>query len=450
MSGSAAQTKRKGAPRHGILLLALATAAACSGKPAQRSLDAGIAPVRGFTGETEMVVEGPKPADAAPAEPALALQAEWVTAFGSGTGHAIDGFALAGSDVVVTGSFTISLGDGKDDPLRALTSTASSDDAFLLRLSPSGERRFWRRFGGPEHDAAGGVAELAGDLLFVRRGSQKKEDGSFLTRVAADGKPRAERFFPGVDLTHLILLAGGDVVVAGTGRRPNVNLGGGDRACGEGRSLVAARLRADGAHVWSRCAGASMITIEDVAASGDEVVLCGWFRGRLELGPAPLTTNSGPATATGSLLARLAAADGKVIAAGELPHADACGSVRRHGEGLLVAATGPSVSANGWTWIDGTPGAAVAARALPDGHIAAFLNLAVPAGHGQVALLSRDGKLLGRSRAIADLHWLFAEPLPDGSILVAGFVIGDELLGVELGGDTLTHGFVAKLRVRVL
>ncbi|UQA55125.1 hypothetical protein [Polyangium aurulentum] len=222
----------------------------------------------------------------------------WAKSFGDANNQFAQGIAAdASGNVIVAGIFigNINFGGG------TLTSnTIFFQDVFLAKFGPDGTHIFSNRFGGTNSENvnalavdAGGNAILAGDFqLSVDFGggtltSEGPSDayvakygpnGAFLWAKqfgdAAEQKARAVA----IDDKGNILVGG---QAAGA-----IDLGGGPLSAPGNPSAFAAKLDAEGGHVWSKVWGSGgKASISAIAAGpNDHVAIAGAFTGSLDLG----------------------------------------------------------------------------------------------------------------------------------------------------------------------
>lgn len=152
----------------------------------------------------------------------------WLIRIGGPGADAVQGVAAAGDRVAVAGTF----GPGADvlgQPLAAFDDRSPAGDGFVAALDAGGARRWARSFGGPEDETVAGVAIDArgrvavaasvratvhvGDADLVAKGPA---DG-LVAWWSADGAPGAAVLLGGTDFDGLraIVASGDRVVVAG-------------------------------------------------------------------------------------------------------------------------------------------------------------------------------------------------------------------------------------------
>jgi hypothetical protein len=173
-------------------------------------------------------------------------QLAWLVRIGGPGVDAVQGVAAKGDRVAVAGTFAAGA-DLLGQPLEARDDKSPLGDVFVGELDGHGARRWATSFGGPEDDAAAGVA-----------------------------------------IDEL-----GNVVVAAT-VRGSLHVGGAD---------LAARGTADGVVAWwsdSGAPGAAVLVggldfdgLRGIVAAGDRVVVSGFFSGKIRLGERALSAGGG-------------------------------------------------------------------------------------------------------------------------------------------------------------
>jgi hypothetical protein len=177
-------------------------------------------------------------------------------------------------------------------------------DAVIVSIDAEGAHRWSKRLGGPENEQFDAVAVDAQGNVFgagVFKGTAQFGGASlmasgndlFVAKYDPNGKHLwSKGFGPGGDAmrARIAVDAKGDVFVAGSSRA-TMSFGG-DPLVGSGNDdadVIVAKLRGDGAHLWSKRfgdlldQGASGIAVD---GSGNAVV-CGTFYGTLDFGGAP-------------------------------------------------------------------------------------------------------------------------------------------------------------------
>jgi hypothetical protein len=185
----------------------------------------------------------------------------WARTLGGKGDDAVEAVAVAADGAVVAAgafSYTIDMPDG------ALASKGA-DDVMVVAFAPDGTRRWARRFGGDDVDAANGVAIATDGAIYVvgelggaaTIGSSKLESAGLsdllVIKLAADGAPIWARRFggPGADLARAVRIApDGDVVVLGEMSR-EVDFGGGPLEAAGNRDAVVLKLGPDGSYRWA-------------------------------------------------------------------------------------------------------------------------------------------------------------------------------------------------------
>ncbi len=229
-----------------------------------------------------------------------------------GTGEALRVAAAVSGDVVVAGSFRVSLEASASD---TLLSDGATEDIFALRLGGETGTTVWAlRFGGPGSDWANSVAvDGDGNAYLTGRFQATVTFGAeprsavglsdvFLIKLSSGGG------LPAWDLTFgsdedddgygvaIDYANGEDVVVAG-GIGGNVDFGAGFVLTAQGQDGFAARFGSDGAGpLWVRqYGGAQDDAVYDVAiapGAGHEVLLVGSFRDTADFGGAAFVATS--------------------------------------------------------------------------------------------------------------------------------------------------------------
>lgn len=224
----------------------------------------------------------------------------WSVRFGGpGNDYAWQLVALPNGDLVVAGSFE---GTGAFGAERLVANGPS--DAFVARLSPSGDVRWVRQLGDGAYDGTRDlrVDPLSGDLLvalaFVSDTRDERSLG--LVRLTSEGVELWSRRFDGelVDPEVLRIDADGTILLAGDLRGP-VDFGG-DELVSNGwehddpaveshyatADVFLAKFGSDGEHIWStRFGDASEDWVSDIAITeAGDILVSGGFRVSLNVG----------------------------------------------------------------------------------------------------------------------------------------------------------------------
>lgn len=229
-------------------------------------------------------------APCAPGEPL------WGRRFGSSFGDTVADVALdPDGNIIVVGWVrgTADLGAG-------VLPGAGGDDAFVIKLSPTGEYLWSRRFGGPNDEGASGVAiDTDGAIVVVGSylgtgtfaGVPLVSAGGYdgwVAKLDASGAPAWARTLGGTGHDYIRDVgvdADGSVLVAGMFRGTST-FGGGPLVSAGDSDTVVARLDGAGAHVWSRRFGGTGTddATELVVSADGGLFLAGAFQGTMALG----------------------------------------------------------------------------------------------------------------------------------------------------------------------
>ncbi len=228
-------------------------------------------------------------------------------------------------DVFVTGFFAGSIVFASSPPL---TSSGTQDNAFLVKLSPSGDVLWSESFGGDESEGLGVATDATGEVIVtgyfqgslpfggtVLTGGGAGDVTSFVLKLDANGVPVWGKSFGTVGLTEglgLAFDASGNVLVTGI-FGPTVDFGCGTLTAAPQESPAAnafvAKLSPAGACLWSKAfAGAYGRGTSVAVDTSENVVVAGYFNaGPIDFGAGPV------ASAGGSLetfVAKLSGQDG--------------------------------------------------------------------------------------------------------------------------------------------
>ncbi len=256
--------------------------------------DLGTGPLKS-AGSTDAFVAGYAFADGQP---------RWAQRFGGAGRDSATALGLLGEDVVVTGFFS---GSG-DFSGQALTA-AGGADVFVTRYRPREGRALWTRGAGGPHDDIANALAVDGTFAVTIAGSfadvadfggdpltSAGDSDIFLSRYAAeDGSPLWSRSFGGPDADAATGLAvqGDELLLCGF-FTTQVDLGGGllDSA-GSTDVFVSGHAAADGAHRWSsRFGGSSGDYALGIASTGaGGVAVTGAFGGVIDFGGGPLSSH---------------------------------------------------------------------------------------------------------------------------------------------------------------
>jgi len=224
----------------------------------------------------------------------------WATRSG-GYGGAVgqDVAAAADGSAVVVGSFADGVSFGK-----LSLQSSGGIDAFVAKIGPTGQFAWASRGGGSGKDVAYGVTLLgAGAVAVVGNFSATAGFGSttltsagqqdaFVTRVSASGQFAwaVRGGGAGEDgCFGVATVAGGALVV--TGACEGTAGFGGESLAGTGRRLFVTRLSSDGKFSWARsAAGGSQGNGVAPLADGSGVVVSGWFSGTVAFGGSTVTS----------------------------------------------------------------------------------------------------------------------------------------------------------------
>jgi hypothetical protein len=227
----------------------------------------------------------------------------WHKAFGSG--YQDSGYAIAttsNGDVIVTGqSADADLGCGYQ------TSTFSSSDIFLARYSTSGVCQWAKFIGGSAQDAGTGVAVASnGDIVLTGYfqgsanfgGVQLTSPGLsdiFLARYSGQGGLLWARRFgsTGDDKANALSLDDSGNIAIGGYFSGTVDFGSGPITSQGSWDAFAAKFTPSGATIWARdLGGTNTDEVLGVATDANgNVVVVGAFKGTMDLGGGPLSSN---------------------------------------------------------------------------------------------------------------------------------------------------------------
>lgn len=232
-----------------------------------------------------------------------------VTQFGTHRGEEVRSIvALPGGDVVITGYFTRTFGTGEPYELTA----DNSADIFLARLSPGGEVRWAKQFGGNSADSGTALAttrdghlllagSFSGNMLFPAgdRVSKLNSAGSadaMVMKLTDDGDVIWARRLGGEGYDQATAVAEADdgrIVMAGyfEGRAQLETLEPPVDSSGFNDVFVAS-LTADGTPVWLReMGGERQDTLNGMAIdSAGRIHVTGTFQGEMTVGSATLAS----------------------------------------------------------------------------------------------------------------------------------------------------------------
>ena len=260
----------------------------------------------GSTGTVAGVVVRGEPGAAVVALDAATGAIGWKLAVDATEWSVIAGLAATADGVIVGGSFAGTLRIGA-----RVVSSAGKADGFVARLTATGDVAWLVRVGGPGADAVQGVAaaadriaiagtfaagaDLLGQPLPAFDDRSPFADG-FVAELDAGGARRWAQAFGGKAddaVAGVAIDARGRIAVAATAR-DTVHVGGVD--------LVASGL-ADGLVAWWTPGGAPGPAIlvggtdfdglRAIAATGDHVLVAGFYSGALRLGDRTLTAGGG-------------------------------------------------------------------------------------------------------------------------------------------------------------
>jgi hypothetical protein len=245
----------------------------------------------------------------------------WSRALSGAAGEYVNDVAVdKDGNIFITGAFTgtVDFGGG------ALTSAGDSD-IFLVKLDPTGNHVWSRRYGGPDQQSSSGVAVDAagnayitgfylgsvsfGGATFTKVGCCFED--VFLAKIDAQGAHAWSKGFGGVDAEGargIAVDAAGNPVIVGQ-FQSTIDFGGGAvTAAGAGAvDIFVAKFDTTGAHQWSKGFGdAADQTGEEVAIDdGGNVIITGQSKGTVNFGGGALTA---PSTKEAVFLAKLTGA----------------------------------------------------------------------------------------------------------------------------------------------
>lgn len=273
---------------------------------------------------TDAGVDAPPP-DAPPDGPPDAPGvSQWAHAFGGPGVDVLADLAVAADEsAVIVGTFeqSVSFGGG------SLTS-AGGRDAFVAKLSPSGDHLWSKRFGGTSSDLATAVAlDAAGNVYVI---------GQFIGSVDFDGQALASGAAPGefvlkldgatgariwavhlgtalaADRQDVAVTAAGDAIAIGGAFYGTILVGASSLVSAGGADAVVAKLDGSGQPAWSRrIGGTGTDEGRGVAFVGaGDVAVVGSYQGAVAFGGPQSLAAVGGGTAPDGFAARYASTNG--------------------------------------------------------------------------------------------------------------------------------------------
>jgi hypothetical protein len=230
----------------------------------------------------------------------------WKLAIDATEWSVIAALAAAGGGVLVGGSFAGTLRIGT-----RVVSSAGKADGFVARLTAAGGVAWLVRIGGPGADAVQGVA-AAGDRIAIAGTFAAGADllgqplppfddrapyaDGFVAELDASGARRWAQTFGGKAddaVAGVAIDARGRIAVAATARE-TVHVGGADLvASGPADGLVAWWAPGGAAGPATLLGGVDFDGLRAITASGDHVLVAGFYSGALRLGARTLTAGGG-------------------------------------------------------------------------------------------------------------------------------------------------------------
>ncbi|MBI4511204.1 MAG: SBBP repeat-containing protein [Deltaproteobacteria bacterium] len=183
-------------------------------------------------------------------------------------------------------------------------------EMFLVKLSPDGELRWARRFGGTSEDFAKGIAvDPDGNILVLgvfsnvaslggAPLSSKGGDDIALAKLSPGGEHLWSKSYGGGgndDGASLVVDAAGSLVLAGS-FLASIDFGGGTLESGGGQAAFVVKLDADGTHAWSRrfASQGGAVAAQDLAINArGQVVVTGRASGPTDFGTGALNVAGG-------------------------------------------------------------------------------------------------------------------------------------------------------------
>ncbi|MBE7450517.1 MAG: hypothetical protein HS111_16950 [Kofleriaceae bacterium] len=269
--------------------------------------------------------DGP-PADARiDGSPDAAGVVQWARAFGGTGNDPIRDIAVtADESVLIVGAFEASVGFGGN----SFTSLGGSD-AFVAKLSATGQHVWSKQYGGGSNDSAYAVAlDAAGDVYVIGTFQGTVDfDGQSLTAGGAadefliklDGDTGARVWavklgYPLTDRQDLAVSADGQAIAVVGAFYGTINLGGSNLTA-VGADVAVAKYNSTGGHIWSRGFGGTGTDrgyAVALLANGD-VAIAGTYRGPANFGGAQQLAAAGTGTAGDAFIARYASANGAYV-----------------------------------------------------------------------------------------------------------------------------------------
>ena len=283
----------------------------------------------GATGASSGVELRGQPGARVAAYEAATGAAAWRVALDSNEWSVITALAADAGGVVVGGAFS--------GTLRAADKVVSSGgrtDGFVARLGPGGEVRWLVRVGGPHADAVQGVA-VAGDRIAIAGTFAPGADvlgaplapydpktpyaDAFVAELDGAGARRWSASFGGKkdDSVAGVAIDGKGRVVVAANAREMMNVAGAQVfAHGDADGLVAWWERDGTAGGAIALGGADFDGLRAIAATGNHVVVGGFYSGSIKLGDEALTAGGGDDAFLAELDAGALVATWPVVGAG--------------------------------------------------------------------------------------------------------------------------------------
>lgn len=188
-------------------------------------------------------------------------EVEWARVFGDGTDQLAKGVAVSETGTI----YVAGTAEGAIDFGMGPVPSAGASDVFVMALSPTGETLWGQMYGGPERDVGEDVAltpsgELyvvgsmgwsvqVGNDVLVHSGA----DDAFLAKLSSSGQPQWAKLFGGPGFQGIRSVASdsqSNVIVTGE-TTESIAFGGGPLPFDDKADAFVAKLSPSGLHLWS-------------------------------------------------------------------------------------------------------------------------------------------------------------------------------------------------------